>query len=85
LARSSLNSFFTVGTRFYISGGKAGKLLSGVGVIFLQQALLKGTKHRSNTKCLNLLNGDAIGIPFWILYGLLPAVVRIAEREIEAT
>jgi len=33
----------------------------------------------------NLLNGDAIGIPFWILYGLLPAVVRIAEREIEAT
>ena len=33
----------------------------------------------------NLLNGDAIGIPFWILYGLLPAVVRIAEREVEAT
>ena len=33
----------------------------------------------------NLLNGDAIGIPFWILYGLLPAVVGIAEREIEAT
>ena len=32
----------------------------------------------------NLLNGDAIGIPFWILYGLLPAVVGIAEREFEA-
>ncbi|MBB15251.1 hypothetical protein CMK22_08255 [Candidatus Poribacteria bacterium] len=32
----------------------------------------------------NLLNGDAIGIPFWVLYGLLPAVVGIAEREFEA-
>ena len=33
----------------------------------------------------NLLNGDAIGIPFWVLYGLLPAVVGIAEREVKAT
>ena len=29
----------------------------------------------------NLLNGDAIGIPFWGIYGLLPAVVRMATRE----
>lgn len=29
----------------------------------------------------NLLNGDAIGIPFWGIYGLLPAVVQIAARE----
>jgi O-antigen ligase len=27
----------------------------------------------------NLLNGDAIGIPFWLIYGLLPAVARMAE------
>ena len=31
----------------------------------------------------NLLNGDAIGVPFWGIYGLLPAVVQIAEREQE--
>ncbi len=31
----------------------------------------------------NLLNGDAIGVPFWGIYGLLPAVVQIAEREKE--
>ena len=31
----------------------------------------------------NLLNGDAIGVPFWAIYGLLPAVVRIAERNNE--
>lgn len=31
----------------------------------------------------NLLNGDAIGVPFWVIYGLLPAVVQIAERENE--
>lgn len=29
----------------------------------------------------NLLNGDAIGVPFWGIYGLLPAVVQIATRE----
>ena len=29
----------------------------------------------------NLLNGDAIGIPFWGIYGLLPAVVQVATRE----
>ena len=29
----------------------------------------------------NLLNGDAIGVPFWGIYGLLPAVVQIADRE----
>ena len=29
----------------------------------------------------NLLNGDAIGIPFWGIYGLLPAVVQMATRE----
>lgn len=29
----------------------------------------------------NLLNGDAIGIPFWGIYGLLPAVVQMAHRE----
>lgn len=29
----------------------------------------------------NLLNGDAIGVPFWGIYGLLPAVVQMAERE----
>lgn len=29
----------------------------------------------------NLLNGDAIGIPFWGIYGLLPAVVQMANRE----
>ena len=29
----------------------------------------------------NLLNGDAIGVPFWGLYGLLPAVVQMAARE----
>ena len=29
----------------------------------------------------NLLNGDAIGIPFWGIYGLLPAVVQMAARE----
>ncbi len=33
----------------------------------------------------NLLNGDAIGVPFWGIYGLLPAVVQIAEREKENT
>ncbi len=33
----------------------------------------------------NLLNGDAIGVPFWGIYGLLPAVVQIAEREREIT
>ena len=33
----------------------------------------------------NLLNGDAIGVPFWGIYGLLPAVVQIAEREKEIT
>ena len=31
----------------------------------------------------NLLNGDAIGVPFWGIYGLLPAVVKIAERSEE--
>lgn len=31
----------------------------------------------------NLLNGDAIGVPFWGIYGLLPAVVKIAERNKE--
>ncbi len=31
----------------------------------------------------NLLNGDAVGVPFWGIYGLLPAVVQIAEREQE--
>ena len=31
----------------------------------------------------NLLNGDAIGVPFWGIFGLLPAVVQIAEREKE--
>ena len=29
----------------------------------------------------NLLNGDAIGVPFWGIYGLLPAVVQIAAHE----
>ena len=29
----------------------------------------------------NLLNGDAVGIPFWLTYGLLPTVVNIARRE----
>jgi putative inorganic carbon (HCO3(-)) transporter len=29
----------------------------------------------------NLLNGDRIGVPFWLIYGLLPAVVNIAKRE----
>ena len=29
----------------------------------------------------NLLNGDAIGIPFWFMYGLLPAVVHMAQGE----
>ena len=29
----------------------------------------------------NLLNGDRIGVPFWIIYGMLPAVVNIAKRE----
>ncbi len=33
----------------------------------------------------NLLNGDAIGVPFWGIYGLLPAVVQIAEREKDDT
>ena len=32
----------------------------------------------------NLLNGDAIGVPFWGIYGLLPAVVH-AAREAEKT
>ena len=31
----------------------------------------------------NLLNGDAIGVPFWGIYGLLPAVVNIAEQSEE--
>lgn len=31
----------------------------------------------------NLLNGDAIGVPFWGIYGLLPAVVQIAENRSE--
>ena len=29
----------------------------------------------------NLLNGDAIGIPFWGIYGLLPAVVQMANGK----
>ena len=29
----------------------------------------------------NLLNGDAIGVPFWGIYGLLPAVVQMATHE----
>ena len=29
----------------------------------------------------NLLNGDAIAVPFWLIYGLLPAVVNIAKRQ----
>lgn len=29
----------------------------------------------------NLLNGDAIGVPFWGIYGLLPAVVQMAARK----
>ena len=29
----------------------------------------------------NLLNGDRIGVPFWLIYGLLPAAVNIAKRE----
>ena len=29
----------------------------------------------------NLLNGDAIGVPFWGIYGLLPAVVQMANNE----
>ena len=29
----------------------------------------------------NLLNGDAIAIPFWLNYGVLPAVVDIARNE----
>lgn len=29
----------------------------------------------------NLLNGDAVGVPFWGIYGLLPAVVQMASRE----
>ena len=29
----------------------------------------------------NLLNGDAVGVPFWSIYGLLPAVVQMATRE----
>ena len=32
----------------------------------------------------NLLNGDAIAIPFWLTYGLLPAVVNIAKRKSKA-
>ncbi|MDE0044184.1 MAG: O-antigen ligase family protein [Candidatus Poribacteria bacterium] len=32
----------------------------------------------------NLLNGDAIAIPFWLIYGLLPTVVSIAKRERKA-
>lgn len=32
----------------------------------------------------NLLNGDAIAIPFWLIYGLLPTVVNIAKRERKA-
>lgn len=31
----------------------------------------------------NLLNGDAIGIPFWGIYGLLPAVVQMHTRQKE--
>lgn len=31
----------------------------------------------------NLLNGDAIGVPFWGIYGLLPAVVHLAENRSE--
>lgn len=31
----------------------------------------------------NLLNGDAIGIPFWGIYGLLPAVVQMHARQQE--
>ncbi|MCG9129532.1 O-antigen ligase family protein [Candidatus Poribacteria bacterium] len=31
----------------------------------------------------NLLNGDAIGVPFWGIYGLLPAVVQLAENRSE--
>ncbi len=33
----------------------------------------------------NLLNGDAIGVPFWGIYGLLPAVVNLAENRLENT
>ncbi|RKU25167.1 hypothetical protein C6497_16600 [Candidatus Poribacteria bacterium] len=33
----------------------------------------------------NLLNGDAIGVPFWGIYGLLPAVVYLAENRSENT
>lgn len=33
----------------------------------------------------NLLNGDAIGVPFWGIYGLLPAVVYLADRETKIT
>ena len=33
----------------------------------------------------NLLNGDAIGVPFWGIYGLLPAVVHLAENRSENT
>lgn len=29
----------------------------------------------------NLLNGDAVAVPFWLIYGLLPTVVNIAKRE----
>ncbi|MDE0300289.1 MAG: O-antigen ligase family protein [Candidatus Poribacteria bacterium] len=32
----------------------------------------------------NLLNGDAIAIPFWLIYGLLPAVAIMAKRERES-
>ena len=33
----------------------------------------------------NLLNGDAIGIPFWGIYGLLPAVVQMHARQQEVS
>ncbi len=29
----------------------------------------------------NLLNGDAIGVPFWGIYGLLPAVVQMHAQQ----
>jgi cell division protein FtsW (lipid II flippase) len=29
----------------------------------------------------NLMNGDAIGVPFWLIYGLVPAIVQIANEE----
>ncbi|MCZ6678305.1 MAG: O-antigen ligase family protein [Candidatus Poribacteria bacterium] len=47
-------------------------------VVGLMAAVLALLVHLSVN---NLLNGDAIGIPFWLIYGLLPAVVNIANAE----